>query len=324
MRSWSIANTDQVMECRKIMKCRTLQIVILALLLALTAAYTKEGADQYAYGAETWFTGALPPPGTYYLNYFGYYAGQLKDGSGNKAIMGGTTPSVDAVFDAFRFVHVTPYKLLGANWGMQVIIPLVYQSVDMAPFGGSASKFGVGDIEFDPIVFGWHTEKAHAVVGLETFAPTAPYDKNDPRVSIGTNYFTLQPVLALTFLPKKGWEASTKIMFDANTTDNATNYHSGDEFHFDYVVGKHIGPWSIGVDGYFLKQLENDTQNGDVVAAAPDLWSTGRKGQAFAFGPSVSYATKKHIEIIGQYDHEVFVRNRFGGDKLWFRLIIPL
>jgi hypothetical protein len=207
---------------------------------------------------------------------------------------------------------------------MHLIVPLVEQSVDMAPYGGRASKFGLGDIEFDPIILGWHGEKAHAVIGLETFAPMAPYNKNDPRVSIGTNYWTLQPVLALTFLPAKSWQASAKIMFDANATNGATDYHSGDEFHFDYIVGRHIGPISIGVDGYFMKQLQDDTQGGQVVQALDGFWTTGRKGQVFAAGPSVSYSTKKHIEIIGQYDHEMAVRNRFGGDKLWFRLIIPL
>ena len=48
------------------------------------------------------------------------------------------------------------------------------------------------------------------------------------------------------------------------------------------------------------------------------------KVQAFAAGPSVSYSLKHHIELIGQYQQEMLVRNRFGGGKLWFKMIIPL
>ena len=49
--------------------------------MAIAVSYAKEGADQYAYGAENWFTGALPPAGWYYINYFGYYTGELRNGT---------------------------------------------------------------------------------------------------------------------------------------------------------------------------------------------------------------------------------------------------
>lgn len=45
--------------------------------LAIGSAHAKEGSDQYPNGAETWLAGALPPPGNYFLNYFGYYSGDL-------------------------------------------------------------------------------------------------------------------------------------------------------------------------------------------------------------------------------------------------------
>jgi hypothetical protein len=303
------------------MKSRTLQILFVVFVLAASAAYAKEGGDQYAYGAENWMTGALPPPGTYFLNYFGYYTGSLRDGSGSKVNLAGTTPSVDAAFDALRVVEVTKFKFLGADWGMHAILPLVWQSVDM---GGSASKFGIGDIDVDPIVLGWHGEGWHAVAAFDTILPTGPYNQNDPRVSIGTHYVTLQPLLAVTFFPVKTWETSAKFMYDINTTNGATNYHSGNEFHFDYVAGKHIGHASVGVSGYFIKQFTNDTQDGQVVAANAGFWDTGRKGQALAVGPSMSYSVAHHIELIGQYQREVLVRNRFGGSKVWFKMIIPL
>ncbi len=250
------------------MKLRILQILMLVLALAIPAAYAKEGSDQYPYGAENWFTGALPPPGTYFLNYFGYYTGELRDGSGSKVNLNGTTPSVDAVFDALRVVEVTKYKILGASWGLHMIVPLVYQSVDL---GGRASKFGVGDIVVDPFVFGWHGENWHAVAAMDVDLPTGYYDKNDPRVSIGAHYASFEPLLALSYFPVKTWETSAKLMYNTKTTNSATNYHSGDEFHMDYVAGKHIGPWSVGASGYFLEQLTNDTVNGQVVAASARL-----------------------------------------------------
>jgi hypothetical protein len=302
----------------------TLLFIMLALALAIPAAYAKEGSDQYPYGAENWYTGDVPPPGQYFVNYFGYYTGELRDGSGNKVNMGGSTPSVNATFDALRLIEVTPWKLLGANWAVHVIVPLVDQSVDMAPLGGSASKAGLGDIVVDPLILGWHGENWHAAAAFDIDLPTGYYNQNDPRVSIGAHYASFEPIFGVTFFPIATWETSAKLMYNTKTTNTATNYHSGDEFHMDYVVGKHIGHWSVGASGYFLEQLTNDTQNGQVVQMEPGFWTLGRKGQAFAAGPSVTYATKKHMEFIFQYQHEMLVQNRFSGDKLWFKMIIPL
>ncbi len=127
-------------------------IVALSLLL-IPGACAKEGGDQYPNGAESWLAGAAPPPGFYYINYFGYYTGELKDGSGQKAVVNGTTPSVDATFDAFRFVEMTPFKILGADYGMHVIVPVVYQSMNL---NGRNDNSSIGDITIAPFILGWH------------------------------------------------------------------------------------------------------------------------------------------------------------------------
>ena len=79
--------------------------------LAIGSVQAKEGGDQYPNGAETWLAGALPPPGNYFLNYFGYYSGDLVDGGGKKVPGAG----VDAWFNAFRFVQITEHKVFGGN-----------------------------------------------------------------------------------------------------------------------------------------------------------------------------------------------------------------
>ncbi len=58
---------------------RLKHIFVLGLaLLIVPAMHAKEGADQYPYGAENWFAGALPPAGLHSINYFGYYTGEEK------------------------------------------------------------------------------------------------------------------------------------------------------------------------------------------------------------------------------------------------------
>lgn len=297
--------------------------VFLALCL-LPAAWAREGGDQYPNGAENWFAGAAPPAGFHYVNYFGVYTGQLKDGSGHNVLYDGSTPSVTAAFNAFRFVQITHMKLFGADYGVHLIVPVVHQAVDL---GGTASTTGLGDITVDPLVLGWHGSQWHAIAAFDVFLPTGAYDQNDSRVSIGSHVTGFDPLLAVSYLPPSGWEDSLKLMYDAYTTNSATQYHSGQEFHTDYAAGRHFGPgrsWMAGATGYSLEQLSDDTVNGVSVPAAPGLYDAGRRGRVLAIGPSLGYTNARHIIFMADWQHETLVQNRFGGDKVWFKIILPV
>jgi hypothetical protein len=295
--------------------------ILVAFTLSAAPLLAKEGSDQYPFGAENWFTGALPPPGFFYVNYFGGYTGKLKDGSGQNALLNGSTPTVDATFNAFRFVEITHLRILGASYGMHAIVPLVHQSVDM---NGTAGNTNVGDIFVNPLVLGWNRPNWHAIASADVLLPTGYYNASDPRVSIGAHYYSVDPLLALSYLPKSHWEASAKLMYNIKTTNPTTNYHSGQEFHADYAVGKHLGGWMVGATGYALKQTTNDTVNGQIAPAAAGLWNAGREGQVFAFGPSAGYTNSHHMTFETQWQHETLVCNRFGGDKFWFKLVVPV
>lgn len=299
--------------------------ITLALLLPLAlagAAQAKEGGDQYPNGAEAReMVGALPPPGDYFINYAGYYSGTLRDGSGDKVRFGGREAKVNATFDALRYIKVTHTKILGADWGWHVIVPLVHQSMDFPPLGGRGSRSSVGDITIDPLVLGWHFGDWHAIAGLDINLPTGHFDKDDSRKSVGANYYSYEPVLALTYRNQSGFEGSIKLMYNIKTKNQDTDYQSGDEFHFDYWVGQHQGPWAYGLGGYYLKQTTNDKYKGRSVAAVDGVYDEGRRGQVFAIGPSLSYTSKGGISFIGQWQHETMVENRFAGDKFYFKLI---
>jgi hypothetical protein len=300
---------------------RRLLLFILIAGIVAAPVWAKEGGDQYPNGAENWYAGAVPPPGSYYINYFGYYTGQLKNGSGAKVLLNGSTPSVNATFDAFRFVRMTHLHLFGADYGVHVIVPVVHQSVDL---NGTAGHNGIGDTIVNPFILGWNRPRWHELIGVDIFLPTGYYDKNDARVSLGANYYGFDPLFAVSYMPPSGWEASVKLMYNLKTTNQATNYHSGQEFHTDYAAGRHLGKWMVGGTGYFLKQTTDDTINGLIAPASPGLWDAGRRGQVLAFGPSAGYTNSRHMIFMADWQHETLVRNRFGGDKFWFKMIIPI
>ena len=197
-------------------------LIVMLLGAVGNAAATEGGGGAYANGVEDFMTAALPPPGTYFMNYLNYYrATSLKDGSGRDAM-----PKFDlnAVANVFRFVHVSERQILGASWGMHIFLPLAYVDVDATP--GSDSRSGLGDILFSPMVLGWHFKNFHVVAAVDTYVPTGEYDKNR-LANIGRHYWTFEPACAVTYLADNGFEVSGKFMYDFNLKNSDTDYRSG-------------------------------------------------------------------------------------------------
>ena len=123
--------------------------------------------------------------------------------------------------------------------------------------------------------------------------PTGRYDEEE-LANIGRNYWTFEPIFAVTYLSDGGFEVSSKFMYDINTENTDSflggDYLSGQEFHFDYTVGYKISNWRVGLGGYYYKQVTNDEINGRHPAFLE--FDDGFKGQAFAIGPAVQYQYK--------------------------------
>jgi len=270
---------------------------------------TESGGGSYPNGAEGFGAGMLPPPGTYFLNYFNVYnAPHLNNGSGNSMV---SDFNLTAVVNAFRLVHVTKIELLGGNLGGHLLLPVVNLDVTMG--GRSQSRFGLGDLTVGPLIT-WHTKNLHTAVGLDTTVPSGRYDKND-LANIGRNYWTFEPIVAATWLTDSGFELSGKFMYDINTKNSDTDYLSGQEFHVDYTVAQKFNNLSVGLGGYFYKQVTDDELHGTKVAL-----NDGFKGQALALGPQLKYDYKNMFFIL-KYQREMAVENRPEGNKFWFKMM---
>ncbi len=281
------------------MKKSTAGVIACALsTLFVSASYAKEGGDQYPHGAEGFMAGALPPPGNYFLNYAGYYGGDLHNGNGDKV----NGVEVSAYFDALRYVHVTEKTVLGGNMAFGAILPIVKQEIKTP--GGTLKDSGTGDITIHAFVLGWHQPNLHTLAGLDINLATG-------SDNITADYDTFEPFFGMTYLSDDGFEASAKLMYSIHQENDSTNYQSGNEFHMDYTFARHDGAWAYGVGGYYVNQLDEDSVNGV---------DNGVKGQALAFGPEVKYDANGS-SFIAKWHHETSVKDRFSGDKLWFKYI---
>ncbi|MEI7672016.1 MAG: transporter [Deltaproteobacteria bacterium] len=290
-------------------------LAVAILLLAPISAKAMEGGPSGGLGGEDFMGGALPPPGFYYLNYLMYYStNTVKDNNGNKVEIPTRDFKVQALVDLNRFVYISKFKILGADYGAQVIVPLV--NVNVQPFTATSEKrSGVGDIVLTPLILGWHSKNWHGVFGVDAFVPTGSYNKYRPD-NIGRNYWSSEIAAAFTYMSDGGFEVSSKFMFDINFKNPDTNYKSGNEFHMDALVGYHIGPWGLGVNGYYYKQVSDDSMDGVT-------FIDGNRGQVIGIGPAVNYTTAKHITFSAKYHKEMSAKNISEGDRFWLKVAIP-
>lgn len=275
-----------------------LVIVTFCLLLAgqALAGGLPGSGGHYPNGAEDFMVGALPPPGTYLVNYMIL---AQKNSLSNKSL-----PPNDFNASVFaevpRLIYVSPYKVLGASLAAHIFVPFYSADITLkSPVPAPALNFdhndkGLGDIIFSPLVFGWHFgPELHAVFALDMWAPTGNYDKNNAATQVlSKNHWTFEPVLAISYL-KEGFDASAKLMYDFNT-DNDNYLHPsgvtgrlspGQEFHFDYAAGYSFkNGLTTGVVGYNYWQVTDDEFNG-----VKDL---NQKSQVGGIGVGLKYWPK--------------------------------
>ena len=294
-------------------------IIILSCLLTLFlvsvspvfAVGPPPGESSAVNGAENYYAGALPPPGFHIIDYtFFYSATKFMGPSGDKDSPPGF--HVTALANVIRPIYVADVDVLGANPAWHLIIPIVYQKVSVN--GTSSNKFGIGDIYFSPLILGWHREVFHWVAALDIIAPTGSYDIAAVNGNnIGKNHWTFEPAFAISAITKQGFTASAKFMYDIHTENQDTKATCGDQIHIDYSMGYKIHDnWDIGLGGYYLKGLQDDTQDGVKVADS--------KQEVLAIGPNVRFSKGK-LSIVLEPDFEVITKNRTQGIATWLKLV---
>lgn len=290
------------------------------------AEATENGGNSYAVGVETNFPGQMLPEGLHAFTYYQHYsASHSKDNTGaDNTRLAYYKTNVDAV--ALRLSYVWPgVRLLGANVETRgaISMPTIDLTLGAArpaalgPLDRSGSQTGIGDLQFSPLLLGWHHGSLHQTAGVEGFAPIGEFNK-DARVNIGRNYWQFAPFYAVTWVPEDRWQLSAKARYAFNTKNRATDYKSGNEFTLEYSAGFIVRPGlALGVSGYMYRQTSDDIQGGKPVNG------NGNRGRVDAIGPYVSFDVTPKVAIMAKLQVESGARNRPEGTRLWLQTKLP-
>jgi hypothetical protein len=256
-------------------------------LAALISAHAVEnGSPVVPPGVYDFGAGMLPPPtemGAVGLRVAGARAKQARDGGGNRSP---AVPDLEVTSYSLALIKMTNVTLWGAKYGWGAVVPYLDMSLDLTvptpggPLVLSGRNRSVGDVSLMPVLLQWVPSPGlFTNFQLAVQAPTGAYDKNR-LINAGTNYWSVIPSFGITSISHGGFEVSSNFQVTLNGRNRDPDYRSGSEYQQDFAVGQHIGPWTIGLGGYYHHQLNDDS--------APGLLDGNRKRVA-ALGPAVNF-----------------------------------
>lgn len=286
------------------------------------ALSAESGFGVYLLGSKGMAAGYVPHPGFYFASQQFRYRGEF---TGPVSVAPGTISnaqiSVATDFNMLSPVWITEKHLFGGRLGFSATLPVGSVDVVLDTLGTSTvdSGFWIGDPLFSTFL-GWSHKDFHWNAGITTVAPVGQYDSN--RLSnLSLNRPAVDIFGALSWIdPKDGLDLSLAVGLTVNGENRETNYRSGLEFHSEWSIAKALSPaLSIGVMGYFYKQLSDDSGSGAVLG--------GFRGQTAAVGGFLNYRFNledRAVSLRAQVLEEFNVKNRFRGHPVSLHLVVEL
>lgn len=308
----------------------------IAALIAQPALATEGGTGHYLLGSRDTLSGIVPPPGTYVSADFVLLNANVDALSIGGAVLANADSEVFVT--KLNFTRSFHGKLLGGRPMISITQPVVTGTLSFDGLLVGAQRriednqTGLGDTTLT-FGLGWDSGAHHFALATSLFLPLGYYQPaaiNVPgrdltALSFGKNRLGVTPVVSYTHMPQSGFQLSGAAGISFSTRNEATDYQTAPEFHFEGAALQHFGPrFALGAHGYAYQQLGEDSGAGaDSLRAA--LGAKSLKARVFGIGPIASYVTKlgsASLNLKAKYTHEFEAKRRFEGDS--FQLSIAL
>ena len=232
-------------------KTHTMILAAAATMLPLCAS----AGGHYIPGAEGIQAATAPPPGMYYLAYLiNYNMDSFRAPGTSDKLAGHNRGTVSAI--ASRFAWITDQKVLGADYGMELLVPVARTSLTLNAAGVSDSRSGVGDIYVGPLVLGWHGQQwdatAAAGVWLDNGSTSSPASPGK-----GFKGTMLTGGMTWYFDSARTVSASGLMRFERNGK-NGDGFRPGNQVSLEWGLGKNFGTVQAGLVGYSQWQVSDD------------------------------------------------------------------
>jgi len=307
--------------------------------------------------------GSQTPEGIFYSNIWSWYhasgdafaeTGPLKCGPLDRVCLSlnlGGHGNLDLFVDQNIFGWTSPYKILGANYGLFVDVPFALADASGAATvepvltfergtatgsglqnSGGSTKGSIANIYLEPINLGWHFSHLDLTISSGVIMPSGPYNAN-AKLNIGTGnaagMFGLGGVAYAD--AEHTWALSIYSHYLLYSSQIGRPYTLGDVVPLEWGAGKTVSlnndifkQLTVGAVGYAQWQV-NDNQIDSTpstklgVAALNKL--EGTRSQVYAAGPSINLLTKYGLFSLRYYD-EFDAKATPSGRQLMFSVAL--
>ena len=260
--------------------------------LLITGIGLAGETGNYPTGAEGIKAASLPPPGVYLKHYvYDYRSRRLKDDDHQTQHVG-----FDFAMHAQvpRLVWMTNKKVFGADYGVDLAIPMAYRKFEIDAQGVRDNETEIGDILVEPLLLAWHRPQYDFAVGAGAWVPTGRWDRNNPA-DLGNDHWSGMFTVGGTWYPDKArtWSASALARYEIHAQKHRTRIRPGDDLSIEWGIGKDLPKgFTVGLAGYFEWQITDD-------AGSDVTWNKNYHDRVLAIGPEVCYAFFRKIGSAG-------------------------
>ena len=240
---------------------------------------------------------------------YAYHSSQIKDRHGD------TLPTNDSAtiwaIPILNAWYVSPFKILGANYGADLSLWLSSSQFDFPRFNVSQSSFGYGDMFVKPVELGWHTPFVDAMTGFALWIPTGTYTPGgNDNSGQGQWGFEFSAGGTAWFDRDHHFNFGTKIYYDIYTPRRGTFGPSQTQLHTGNILtlmggaGYQFlgGAVNVGIPYFVQWKVTQDTlppgAGGPVlpeIQAAKD-WSMGLGGELDFFWSKTDGVTLRFVQ----------------------------
>ena len=218
---------------------RAILATVFTWLVAISAHAQNRGV--YPLGLSAINSGVSAAPGLTYNNSFLFYARDEQVG-GNGEVLATGQQAVLLDMNTVLWASSEQIARLGnARFSCAATIPIANNSLSSSTQGSISGGGGLGDAYFQPVILGWHWERADIRGIAGVLVPTGRFTAgaND---NVGNGYWT--PVIAAgeTFYVSADKLTTISLfqMYECHTTRSGTQIRPGETFDLDYSVMRAI------------------------------------------------------------------------------------
>ncbi len=248
-----------------------------------------------------------------------YHSNTFTDFQGNP-LPGITNPQLNVLVVSPQGTYQAPENILfNAKPGVSVLLPIAfYAQLNRNQLGIKSSGSGFSDFVVAPFLqwdLMWRADKpffVHRLACIFSF-PTGKNKAPEFSINPGNAFYVISPHWAATLFITEKISSSWRLHYLWCSFDKKNCRRLGDTFHMNFDLTYRIEPmkWYIGINGYYLQQLQNNKVQGVEVPNS--------KERVVGIGPGVLTLPREDLFIFGNLYFEFNVRNRPKGVRAVFR-----